>query len=174
MNYDPFGNEINEDSNMKTAEEIRDRIAEFSDKTFGIERPFTAPLHHLLKEVKEVIESGEIEEFADMQLLLFDAYRKKFPQFTFQVLLDCCDKKIDILYQRRWGNPDENGVFEHIRDASELTAELTQKLARQKELIKAYGELEYYLIISAFVNDEQFNEAARLREKIESLKQELG
>lgn len=101
----------------KTIEEIKDMIAAFSDEKFGKERPFTAPLHHLKKEVDEAIESGEIEEFVDMQLLLLDAYRKRFPDFPVQTLLNCCREKIEIaLPKRKWGVPDENGVVEHIRD----------------------------------------------------------
>ena len=101
---------------MKSLEEIKNIVAEFSDKTFGTDRAFTAPLYHLKKEVDEAIESGEIEEFVDMFLLVIDAYRKKFPQYTTQHLLDACYEKLTVvLPKREWGNPDENGVFEHIR-----------------------------------------------------------
>jgi hypothetical protein len=97
-------------------EEIKNLIAKFSDKTFGKERSFTAPLHHLKKEVEEAIESGEIEEFVDMQLLLLDAYRKRFPDFPVQTLLNCCKEKIvHTLPNRKWGKPDKNNVIEHIR-----------------------------------------------------------
>lgn len=101
---------------MKNIEEIRDLIAKFSDDKFGIDRPFTAPLYHLKKEVDEAIESGEIEEFVDMMLLLLDSYRKRFPDFPVQTLLNCCYEKIIItLPKRMWGKPDANGVIEHIR-----------------------------------------------------------
>lgn len=100
---------------MKTLEFVKNRIASFSDEKFGTERPFTAPLHHMKKEVEEAIESGEIEEFVDIQLLLLDAFRKRFPDFDAQTLIECCNEKIDALYKRKWGNPDENGVVEHIR-----------------------------------------------------------
>lgn len=104
---DNFGN---------TLEEIKNMVAKFSDETFGTERPFTAPLYHLKKEVDEAIESGEMEEFVDMQLLLLDAFRKRFPELTTQDLLDFCHEKITVvLPARRWGKPDKNGVFEHIR-----------------------------------------------------------
>ena len=96
-----------------TLEYIKTRIADFIDKTFGVDRPFTAPLHHLKKEVDETIESGEMEEFADMQLLLLDAFRKRFPNEEFQALINECDRKLDILYTREWNEPDENGVYLH-------------------------------------------------------------
>ena len=103
----------------KSIEQIKEMIAAFSDEKFGSDRPFTAPLHHLKKEVNEAIESGEIEEFVDMQLLLLDAYRKRFPDFPVQTLLNCCEEKIVItLSKRTWGKPDENGVIEHIRDVA--------------------------------------------------------
>lgn len=104
---------------MNSLDEIKDKIAEFSDKTFGKDRPYTAPLHHLKKEVVEAIESGEIEEFVDCLLLLLDAYRKRFPDFDTQILLNCCDEKIQTLYKRRYGKPDENGVVEHIRESND-------------------------------------------------------
>lgn len=99
-----------------TIEEIKEMIAKFSDENFGNKRPFTAPLYHLKKEVDEAIESGEIEEFVDMTLLLIDAYRKRFPDFPVQTLLNCCEEKIVLtLPKRKWGKADENGVIEHIR-----------------------------------------------------------
>ncbi len=101
---------------MKTNLEIvKDTIAEFSDRKFGSDRPFTAPLHHLKKEVNEAIESGEMEEFADMQLLLLDSFRKKFPNSTTEELLNLCMMKIELCEKRIWGMPDENGVIEHVR-----------------------------------------------------------
>jgi len=113
---EPDGEQKERESAEEILESIKNQIAEFSDKTFGSERPFTAPLHHLHKEVDEAIESGEIEEFVDMLLLLLDAYRKRFPDFTTETLLKCCQEKIPNLYNRKYGKPDENGVVEHIRE----------------------------------------------------------
>jgi len=100
---------------MPNLDYIMAKIAKFSDTKFGVDRTFTAPLYHLKKEVDECIESGEIEEYVDMQLLLLDSYRKRFPDFDTQILLNCCEEKIETLYKRKWGLPDENGVVEHIR-----------------------------------------------------------
>jgi hypothetical protein len=101
---------------MTTIEDIKNLVAQFSDHTFGEERPFTAPLYHLKKEVDEAIESGAMEEFVDMQCLLLDAFRKRFPELTTQDLLDFCQEKITVvLPARSWGKPDKNGVIEHIR-----------------------------------------------------------
>jgi hypothetical protein len=102
---------------MTTIEDIKDLIAKFSDDKFGVDRPFTAPLHHLKKEVSEAIESGDMEEFVDIQSLLLDAYRKRFPELTVQDLIDACKEKITVtLPKRKWGKPDKNGVVEHIRN----------------------------------------------------------
>jgi hypothetical protein len=98
-----------------TLDQLRDRIAEFSDRVFGKDRPYTAPLHHLKKEVDEVIDDGAIEEYADCLLLLIDSYRKKFPGIPTSWLLDAANSKINVLETRTWQKPDENGVFEHIR-----------------------------------------------------------
>ena len=98
-----------------TLDELMKRVAEFSDTTFGTDRPFTAPLYHLKKEVDEAIESGEHSEFADCLMLVLDAYRKKFPNSSTDNLIQEASRKVDICYTREWGAPDENGVREHIR-----------------------------------------------------------
>ena len=101
---------------MTTLEDIKNLIADFSDETFGEGRPFTAPLYHLKKEVDEAIETGAIEEFVDMQCLLLDALRKRYPEMSTQEFLEFCKEKITVvLPARTWGNPDKNGVVEHIR-----------------------------------------------------------
>lgn len=101
---------------MTNLEDIKNLVADFSNQTFGEDRPFTAPLYHLKKEVDEAIESGDLEEFVDMQCLLLDAFRKRFPEMTTQEFLEFCKEKITVvLPARTWGKPDKNGVIEHIR-----------------------------------------------------------
>lgn len=99
-----------------TLEGIKTSIAEFSDRVFGIDRPYTAPLYHLKKEVDETIESGDVEEYADMLLLLLDSFRKKHPDKTTEDLLNVSYAKIVKCEDRQWGKPDKNGVIEHIRN----------------------------------------------------------
>ena len=54
-----------------TLQEVCEQGREFSNPTFGEFRRFTGPLHHLLKEVQEVIDGdGDLSEFADCLLLL--------------------------------------------------------------------------------------------------------
>lgn len=102
--------------NTVTLQSVSDQISKFSDETFGKDRPFTAPLHHMKLEVEEVIQSGEEEEFADVLLLLLDSYRKKFPKNSTNDLLNCSANKIEKLKSRKWQKPDENGVFQHVRN----------------------------------------------------------
>lgn len=97
--------------------DIKNIIAEFSDKTFGADRPYTAPLFKLKEEVDEAIEGGEMEEYADMLLLLLDSFRKKFPLADAQILIDNCQYKVEnILPNRVWGNPDINGAYHHVQE----------------------------------------------------------
>ena len=97
-----------------TIEDIKNLVAEFSDITFGTHRPFTAPLHHLKKEVDEVIESGSILEYADCLLLLLDSFRKRYPTHHTDWLIEACRAKLAICKSRKWGKADDNGVIEHI------------------------------------------------------------
>ena len=99
-----------------TIQSVSDEIQKFSDTTFGEDRPFTAPLHHMKLEVDEAIESGNEEEFADILLLLLDSYRKKHPLKSTKDLLNCANAKIEKLKTRKWQKPDERGVVQHIRE----------------------------------------------------------
>lgn len=98
---------------------IRARISEFSNTKFG-KRPYTAPLYHMTKEVLEAIDSGEPEEYADILLLLLDSWSKRFPGISTDELLRAAEEKIEVLWTRKYGEPDENGVYEHIRTEDEL------------------------------------------------------
>jgi hypothetical protein len=96
-------------------QQLQDEIAEWSDATFGNGRPPAIPLHHLAKEVQELIAAPHDQmEYADCLILLLDAYR--MAGGNTEDLLNACDKKLKINRKRVWGIPDENGVVEHIRD----------------------------------------------------------
>jgi hypothetical protein len=87
---------------------------EWSDATFGARSPL-GPLHHLKKEVEEVIDDpGDIEEYADCGLLLMDALR--LAGFTMDDLYDAMWLKFEKNKNRTWGIPDEYGCSEHIRE----------------------------------------------------------
>jgi dATP/dGTP diphosphohydrolase len=94
-------------------QQLQDEIADWSDSTFGAGRPATTPLHHLAKEVAELIEAPQDRmEYADCLMLLLDAYRMSGG--SADDLIDACYQKLAINQKREWGQPDENGVVEHI------------------------------------------------------------
>ena len=122
---------------MKKLQELMDEIREFSDATFGNGQRTSAILHHLKKEVPELIEAFEKEktagaddsvgvgefsrkvsqtkmEFADCFMLLLDA--ASHYDLTAEELIEVTVTKLEINRQRKWGKPDKNGVVEHIRE----------------------------------------------------------
>ncbi len=96
-------------------QQLQDEIAAWSDSTFGAGRPAEIPLHHLAKEIQELIASpNDNMEYADCLILLLDAYR--ITGGKSDELVETCYKKLEINRKRKWGKPDENGVVEHIRE----------------------------------------------------------
>lgn len=103
--------------------QLLEQQKEFSSKTFG-EIPFTAPLHHLLKEIKEVLDESEsgaaLTEFADCFLLLLDAYWRRFPYWNTDQLVSAAFNKLEVNKKRKWGKSDANGTFQHLQDNKKL------------------------------------------------------
>ncbi len=96
-------------------QQLQDEIANWSDATFGAGRPADIPLHHLSKEVQELIAApNDRMEYADCLILLLDAYR--MAGGSADDLIETCYQKLEINRNRKWGTPDENGVVEHVRD----------------------------------------------------------
>ncbi len=102
--------------------ELRDKAADFSDRKFGANNPVTAPVHHLKEEVEELLECFEkeedpLDEFADCFLMMIDAFRKHYgDDVDMQKLIDACSDKLDVCETRVWGEPDEKGVYKHIKE----------------------------------------------------------
>ena len=115
---------------------IMDAILSWSNKQFGDGRSPIPILHHLKKEVPELIESlnyfenvrydesigtGEYSricknvnmEFADCMMLILDAAAHH--GITATQLFDAVKEKLEINKNRMWDKPDENGVCEHVR-----------------------------------------------------------
>lgn len=95
-------------------QQLQDDIAIWSDATFGAGRPAEIPLHHLAKEIVELIAAPDDRmEYADCLILLLDAYRMSGG--SADDLIEACYEKHEINRKRSWGTPDENGVVEHLR-----------------------------------------------------------
>lgn len=88
---------------------------EWSNKTFGVGRSPTGPLHHLIKEANEAIEDPKDQmEFADMLILWMDA--AQLAGHSLDELLFATKMKQEINRNRQWGKPNENGVIEHVEE----------------------------------------------------------
>jgi len=121
---------------MEELQKLMNDVSEWSNETFGENQRNPAIAYHLKKEVDELIEAinksnemgvdnsigvGEfgrqIEktkyEYADCFLLLIDSAN----HFGIKAkeLIDYSRKKLNICKGREWGEPDENGVVEHIK-----------------------------------------------------------
>ncbi len=117
-------------------QKLMNEISEWSDKEFGNGQRNPAILHHLKKEVIELIEAinkfekiryddsvgvGEYGrkiknvkiEFADCFMLILDS-ASHFNLTARDLVMDTKDK-LEINKTRKWGNPDKNGVVEHVQ-----------------------------------------------------------
>lgn len=120
---------------MKEVQDIQDKIQAWSDETFGKERTGLPIAYHLKKEIDEVIEAIDnfhkdrpytkenidllrkrrervLYEIADCMMLLLDIMAHE--QYTFKLVMMAMEDKLEINKARKWGEPDENGVVEHI------------------------------------------------------------
>jgi len=115
---------------------LQDNIKQWSDDTFGSNRTGKPIAHHLKKEIDEVIDAIEVLEksifetkddvrevywkghtrvkfeLADCLTLLLDVASHE--NINVSELLDASEEKMEINKNRKWGEPDENGVVEHI------------------------------------------------------------
>lgn len=120
---------------MDKLQELMDDISEWSDKTFGEGQRNPAILHHLKKEVPELIaaimyyqerntidlpyrKANELlkevwEEYADCFMLLLDSANNF--GLSADRLLHITRQKLEVNKTRKWGKPDCNGVVEHLR-----------------------------------------------------------
>jgi len=121
---------------MEELQKLMNDISEWSDATFGNSQRNPAIVHHLKKEVDELIQSfnetnacgvddaigiGEFNravkktrmELADCFMLILDS--ASHFGMTADELIYVSEAKLEINKNRKWGKPDENGVVEHIR-----------------------------------------------------------
>ena len=107
-------------------QKLMNAVSKWSDETFGEMQRNPAILHHLEKEVKELINAVNIdndkstyenrravrEEFADCFLLILDSAKKR--GINAETLIECSFEKLEICQKSKWGKPDKNRVVEHI------------------------------------------------------------
>lgn len=113
---------------MKDLQNLMNEIAEWSDMAFGKNQRNPGIVHHLQKEVPELIDAFEKFhknpsrensdrvgfEFADCFMLLLDSAHHF--GLTAGNILYYTEEKLKINKSRKWGKPDENGVIEHIEE----------------------------------------------------------
>ena len=110
------------------------KIAEWQQKTFG-KATALSKINHLQEEVQELKEELQSQfsqeqirkEFADCFILLFGAANSH--GMNYEQIVDCINEKMEINYSRKWGEPGENGVVNHIKeDESSFCADFDMKL----------------------------------------------
>ncbi|HCO1971628.1 TPA: DUF550 domain-containing protein [Escherichia coli] len=93
---------------------IRQRHAEWSDKTFGCVGP-VGPLKHLSKEALEAAaEPDDLSEWADMQFLLWDAQRRA--GISDAEITAAMEDKLKINMERQWPEPKDSEPRLHIKE----------------------------------------------------------
>ena len=97
---------------------LQDSITAWADSAFGKDRKPESILHHLKKEIDELIqEPMSLEEYADIGILWLNAADKagyKIDDLYFAMV-----GKMWVNKTRKWGRADENGVIEHLRKDGE-------------------------------------------------------
>jgi NTP pyrophosphatase (non-canonical NTP hydrolase) len=120
----------NENSQSRDLQIIADDLKEWSDKTFGERMSSISMAFHLQQETEELVNSlrdyyyspnpneklkeDVYFEFADCFMLLIDA-ASHFPM-DMNTLIEYTKRKLEINKRRKWGEPDENGVVNHLPD----------------------------------------------------------
>lgn len=89
--------------------------ARWADRQFGYDRSPHGTIAHLAKEVQELRESPyDRMEYVDCLMLLLDAASNA--RISIDSLLEIAWDKLDENRHREWGEPDEDGVVEHVRE----------------------------------------------------------
>lgn len=104
-------------TNRLSLEEIWEQHAAWSRDTFGSdqERGPIGPLKHLAKEVQEALaDPFDLEEYADLVFLIFDACRRA--GFSLEQLRLALNEKLKVNRARQWPrNVAADQPTEHVR-----------------------------------------------------------
>lgn len=106
--------------------QLAEQIGEFGDRTFTQSTPQSV-LAHLRREVDECQAASNpadrLKEKADVIILVHHLYWKlgidPYSAHTVQAVRD----KFAVLLKRKWGEPDAEGVVEHIEEATDGQSE---------------------------------------------------
>lgn len=102
-------------SSLQLRNLIRQRHAEWSDKTFGNVGP-VGPLKHLSKEALEAAaEPDDLSEWADIQFLLWDAQRRA--GICDGEITAAMEEKLRVNMARKWPEPKDGEPRLHIKAA---------------------------------------------------------
>ena len=105
--------EAEKDASLQLRNLIRQRHAEWSEKTFGNVGP-VGPLKHLSKEALEAAtEPDDLSEWADMQFLLWDAQRRSGISDT--EITAAMEEKLAVNMARQWPEPKDGEPRLHIK-----------------------------------------------------------
>ena len=100
---------------MRELDRFQVEAHRWADRQFGEDRPPDGAIMHLAKEVIELAGAPyDVEEYADCLMLVCDGASNA--GISMRAVLDAAWNKLDKNRYREWGEPDENGLVEHIRD----------------------------------------------------------
>ena len=99
---------------MTEIRRLQREVSRWGNQQFGQATPHST-VSHLVKEVQELLDDPyDSIEYADcLTLLLHAAHRAGI---NIESIIDVAWDKLDINRHREWGEPDEDGVVEHVRD----------------------------------------------------------
>lgn len=93
---------------------LYNQVVNWQFATFGKRSNPKPPIHHLAKEVNELLENPtDLSEYADCFFLLFNAAAEA--GYTSEQLLIAIADKLEVNRKRKWGKADSDGVVEHIK-----------------------------------------------------------
>ncbi len=100
---------------MSEIQRLQIECARWANETFGINRSPHGAISHLAREVKELAERPfDHMEYVDCLTLLLDAASNAGLRID-DLISDSWDK-LNINRHREWGDQQEDGTIEHIRN----------------------------------------------------------
>ncbi|MEL8318304.1 DUF550 domain-containing protein [Escherichia coli] len=137
-------------SSLQLRNLIRQRHAEWSDKTFGCVGP-VGPLKHLSKEALEAAaEPDDLSEWADMQFLLWDAQRRA--GISDAEITAAMEDKLKINMERQWPEPKDGEPRLHIKEPGNYPVTPDSWISCSDRMPEM-GERQCYALAADFKNN---------------------